>query len=88
MVQEVRKFGERLVLVCRNPGIHKEILRETNQKIAHRLEVPDDVSTVAAMLGLDRDQRSLLKKLPRGVGFLRVGTNPPMLVRFRALAGL
>lgn len=88
MVQEVRKFGEGLVLVCRNPGIDKEILRETNQKIAHRLEVPDDVSTVAAMLGLDRDQRSLLAKLPRGVGFLRIGTNPSVLVRFRALADL
>lgn len=53
MLQETRKFGEGMILVCRNPGIHVDILRETNQKIAHKLDVPQDVSSVANMFSLD-----------------------------------
>lgn len=84
MLQEVRKFGEGLILVCRNPGIDDDILRETNQKIAHKLDVPRDVSSVASMLGLDTEDKKLLHSLPRGVAFARIAGNPTVLVRVKA----
>jgi len=84
MLQEVRKFGEGLILVCRNPSINDDILRETNQKIAHKLDVPKDVSSVANMLGLDMADRKLLHSLPRGVAFARIAGNPTVAVRVKA----
>lgn len=84
MLQEVRKFGEGLILVCRNPGISDDILRETNQKIAHKLDVQKDVSSVANMLGIDAGDSKLLHSLPRGVAFARIGGNPTVLVRVKA----
>jgi DNA helicase HerA-like ATPase len=83
MLQEVRKFGEGLILVCRNPGIDDDILRETNQKIAHKLDVPKDVSSVASMLGLEAEDKKLLHSLPRGIAFARIGGNSTVLVRVR-----
>lgn len=83
MLQEVRKFGEGLILVCRNPGISDDILRETNQKIAHKLDVQKDVASVASMLGLGSEGRALLRSLPRGVAFARIGGNPTALVRVK-----
>jgi len=84
MLQEVRKFGEGLILVCRNPGIDDDILRETNQKIAHKLDVPKDVSSVASMLGLDAEDKKLLHTLPRGIAFARIAGNPTVLARVKA----
>jgi len=84
MLQEVRKFGEGLVLVCRNPGISDDILRETNQKISHKLDVPRDVAAVGSMLGLDSKDRELLRRLPRGVAFARIAGNPTALVRIKS----
>lgn len=83
MLQEFRKFGEGLILVCRNPSIHDDILRETNQKIAHRLYVPKDVASVGSMLGLGPEDRALLRSLPRGVAFARIAANPTALVRVK-----
>lgn len=83
MLQEVHKFGEGLILVCRNPSIHDDILRETNQKIAHRLYVPKDVASVGSMLGLGPEDRALLRSLPRGVAFARIAANPTALVRVK-----
>ena len=84
MLQEVRKFGEGLILVCRNPGVSDDILRETNTKIAHKLDVPKDVTSVSDMLGLAREDRALLRSLPRGVAFARIAGNRTALVRIKA----
>ena len=81
MLQEMRKFGEGLILVCRNPAISDDILRETNREIARKLDVPKDVNSVPSMLGLDREQRSLVRSLPRGVAFTRIGGNPTVLTK-------
>ena len=83
MLQEIRKFGVGLILVCRNPGIGDDILRETNQKIAHRLAVPKDVTAIGEMLGLSAEDQKLLPSLPSGVAFARIGSNPTALVRIK-----
>lgn len=83
MLQEVRKFGEGLILVCRNPSIDDDILRETNQKIAHKLDVPRDVSSVGSMMGLDAEDKKLLHSLPRGIAFARIAGNPTVLARVK-----
>ncbi|WP_332445765.1 ATP-binding protein [Dehalococcoides mccartyi] len=83
MLQEVRKFGEGLILVCRNPSIDDDILRETNQKIAHKLDVPRDVSSVASMMGLSAEDKKLLHSLPRGIAFARIAGNPTVLARVK-----
>jgi DNA helicase HerA-like ATPase len=83
MLQEIRKFGVGLILVCRNPGIGDDILRETNQKIAHRLAVPKDVAAIGEMLGLSAEDQKLLHSLPSGVAFARIGSNPTALVRIK-----
>ena len=83
MLQEVRKFGEGLILVCRNPKISDDIMRETNQKITHQLNVPGDVNYIVKMLDLGDEDRKLLYKLPRGVAFARIAGNPTVLVRVK-----
>jgi len=83
MLQEMRGFGEGLVLVCRNPGISKDILRETNQKIAHKLDIPEDINPIGRMLDLDSGQKKLLHRLPPGVAFARIGVNATALARIR-----
>lgn len=84
ILQELRKFGEGLVLVCRNPGISDDIMRETNQKIAHKLDLPKDVNAVSNMLGLSGNDKGLIHKLPRGVAFARIAGNPTTLIRIKA----
>ncbi len=65
-------------------SIDDDILRETNHKIAHKLDVPRDVSSVASMLGLDTEDKKLLHSLPRGMAFARIAGNPTVLVRVKA----
>jgi hypothetical protein len=83
MLQEVRKFGEGLLLVCRNPRIGDDILGETNQKITHKLDVPKEVNSIAAIMGLRKEDKDLLHRLPPGIAFARVGGNPTTLIRVR-----
>jgi DNA helicase HerA-like ATPase len=83
MLQEVRKFGEGLVLICRNPAIGDDILRETNQKIVHKLDLPQDVNKITDTLSLTSVEKELLKRLPPGVAFVRIAGNPTTLIRVR-----
>ncbi len=61
ILQEVRKLGEGIFLVCRNTSISRDILQETNQKIAHRLD-KGDVDSIAKTLGLR--EKDFLGSLP------------------------
>ena len=79
MLQELRGFGAGLVLVCRNPAIGEDILRETNQKITHMLDVPRDRAVVATTLGLPEPE--LIGKLAPGLVFARIARNPTVPVR-------
>jgi DNA helicase HerA-like ATPase len=83
MLEEMRKYGEGLILVCRHPAIGKDILRDTNQKIAHQLAEPGDVTAMAKMLQLKGGAADNIRQLPPGVAYVRVGTNAAALVRVR-----
>jgi DNA helicase HerA-like ATPase len=80
ILEEMRKYGEGLILVARNTGIGKGVLRETNQKIAHRLDEKSDIATVAELMGIS-ETKDLIRRLPRGMGFVRTGTEVAKLVK-------
>ena len=83
MLQQMRKFGEGLILVCRKPAIGDDILSETKQMITHTLIVPKDVSYISSTLGLSAQDREMLHSLPRGVAFARIANNPTTLIKVR-----
>ncbi len=81
ILEEMRKYGEGLVLVGRNSSIGKVILRETNQKIAHRVAA-DDINNVGKLVGIKKThEQELIGRLPRGVAFVRAGTQPAFPVK-------
>lgn len=79
ILQELRKFGEGLILVCRNPDISDDIMRETKQKIVHMLDLPEDVNKVSKMLGLKPAEKDLLNRLPPGLAFSRIEGNSALI---------
>ncbi|MCL4437347.1 MAG: DUF87 domain-containing protein [Thaumarchaeota archaeon] len=80
MLEELRKFGEGVIIVARNTDIPKIVLRETNQKIVHKLQLPQDIDGAAEMLGI-KPQKDIIADLPPGVCFLKSAGDKPKLVR-------
>lgn len=85
ILQEARKFGLGIVLVCRNPGISEDILRETNQKISHKLALPKDISLVARMMGLQDEEKNLISRLPSGLAFACISGKPTVGARIHRI---
>lgn len=80
MLEELRKFGEGVIIVARNTDIPKIVLRETNQKIVHKLQLPQDIDSAAEMLGI-KPQKDIIADLPPGVCFLKSAGDKPKLIR-------
>ena len=80
MLEELRKFGEGVIVVARNTDIPKIVLRETNQKIVHKLQLPQDIDSAAEMLGL-KLQKNIITDLPPGVCFFKSAGDKSELVR-------
>ncbi|MBI2937723.1 MAG: ATP-binding protein [Thaumarchaeota archaeon] len=80
MLEELRKFGEGVIVVARNTDIPKIVLRETNQKIVHKLQLPQDIDGAAEMLGI-KPQKDIIADLPPGVCFLKSAGDKPKLIR-------
>lgn len=80
MLEELRKFGDRLIIVARNTDIPKIVMRETNQKIVHRLQYPQDIDMAAKMIGLT-SEKGIISDLPPGVCFFKSATDEAQLVR-------
>ncbi len=80
MLEELRKFGEGVIIVARNTDIPKIVLRETNQKIVHKLQLPQDIDGAAEMLGI-KPQKDIIADLPPGVCFLKSAGDKPKLIR-------
>ncbi len=80
MLEELRKFGEGVIIVARNTDIPKIVLRETNQKIVHKLQLPQDIDGAAEMLGI-KPQKDIISDLPPGVCFLKSAGDKPKLIR-------
>lgn len=83
ILEEMRKYGEGLILVARYPGISDIVLRETNQKISHRVKEDKDVNRIARLLEIEKDDKRLLSNLPSGIAFIKTGTDPVRLVRVK-----
>jgi len=67
ILEEMRKYGEGLILVARYPKLSDIVLRETNQKISHRVIESKDVNQIAHLLDMTREEKKLLTNLPRGL---------------------
>lgn len=80
MLEELRKFGDGLVIVARNTDIPKIVLQETNQKIVHKVEEIGDVNVLTKMMG-DKSEKGIIRHLPPGICFFKSSGNEARLVR-------
>jgi Helicase HerA, central domain len=67
LLAEIRSYGEALVIVDQSPStVARDVVRNTNLKIAHRVVDPDDREVLGGSLGLEPEAN-------RVIGRLRVG---------------
>ncbi|WP_176711286.1 ATP-binding protein [Streptomyces sp. Ncost-T6T-1] len=67
LLAEVRAYGEALVVVDQSPAaVAREVLRNTNLKLAHRIVDTDDQRSLGGALGLSDTETSLLGSLTVG----------------------
>jgi Helicase HerA, central domain len=67
LLAEVRGYGESLVIVDQSPGaVARDVLRNTNLKVSHRLLASEDRESVAASMGLPEDGSWSLARLEPG----------------------
>lgn len=77
MLAEARSFGEQVIVVDQSPAkVDSSVLRNTNTKIVHRIVHPEDQEQVAAALGLDAEDRSVLGALGRGQALISTRREP------------
>lgn len=73
LLAEIRAYGEGLVIVDQSPAaVAREVLRNTNVKLVHRIVDRDDQKALGGALGLDEEASSMLGSLQ--VGRLLVST--------------
>ncbi|MFI8425893.1 ATP-binding protein [Streptomyces sp. NPDC085479] len=67
LLAEVRAYGEALVVVDQSPAaVAREVLRNTNLKLAHRIVDTDDQQSLGGALGLADEETGLLGSLTTG----------------------
>jgi hypothetical protein len=67
MLAEVRSYGEQVIVVDQSPAkVAADVVRNTNLKILHRTVSAADQAQVAAAVGIEADDASLLGSLARG----------------------
>ncbi|MGW6690608.1 ATP-binding protein [Streptomyces sp. NPDC054961] len=67
LLAEVRAYGEALVVVDQSPAaVAREVLRNTNLKLAHRIVDTDDQQSLGGALGLADTETSMLGSLTVG----------------------
>lgn len=67
LLAEIRSYGEALVIVDQSPGaVARDVLRNTNLKVAHRLLAPEDREEVGASIGVPEDGSWGLTRLEAG----------------------
>ena len=73
LLAEVRAYGESLVVIDQSPAaVSREVLRNTNVKLVHRVVDREDQRTLGGSLGLDEEASAMLGAL--SVGRLLVST--------------
>lgn len=67
LLAEVRAYGESVVVVDQSPAaVAREVLRNTNLKLAHRIVDPRDQESLGGSIGLAEDERDTLGSLAVG----------------------
>ena len=67
MLDEVRKYGESLMIVDQIPNkLTPEVLKNTNTKIVHRIFAIDDKEAIGNTMALSKEQKEFLSKLEVG----------------------
>jgi Helicase HerA, central domain len=73
LLAEIRAYGEGLLIIDQSPAaVAREVLRNTNVKLVHRIVDRDDQRALGGALGLDEEASSMLGSLQ--VGRLLVST--------------
>ena len=71
MLTEIRSYGEGVVVVDQSPSsVAREVVKNTNTRIAHRVLDPDDRELLGGSLGLAREATLGMSRLPRGVALV------------------
>ncbi|GAA1832230.1 ATP-binding protein [Microlunatus capsulatus] len=86
MLAEIRSYGESVLVVDQSPAaVARDVLRNTNLKIAHRLPDPDDREVVGGSLGMIEKHYLSLTKLGRGEALMATRrTGEAQLIRIQA----
>lgn len=67
MLAEIRSYGEAVIVVDQSPSaVARDVVRNTNLKISHRLPDPEDREVVGGSLGLAEDAFPSLARLRKG----------------------
>jgi DNA helicase HerA-like ATPase len=67
MLAEIRSYGEAILVIDQSPAaVARDVVRNTNLKIAHRLPDPEDRDVVGGSLGLSEEEMPSLARLSRG----------------------
>jgi hypothetical protein len=93
MLAEMRAYGQGFIIADQIPGqLAATVVKNTEQKIIHRLAARDDRELVGATANLTTEQERFIATLPQGRAVVYGGTDDrPMLVQmapFTGVAGL
>ncbi len=83
ILAEMRAFGEAVIVVDQSPAaVAREVLRNTNLKIVHRIVDPVDRATIGGTLGLTESEAAVIAHLDVGEALISVRRRThPMAVR-------
>lgn len=88
LLAEIRSFGESIVLLDQSPAaVARDVVRNTNTKIIHRLLDPDDRELIGGAVGLESKATAFLTQLMPGQAALATARLPrPQLLQVDALS--
>lgn len=67
LITEVRSYGEGLMIVDQSPSkLMRDVIKNTNVKIIHRISPKDDREAVSSCMGLRSDQEAMIATLEKG----------------------
>ena len=67
LITEVRAYGEGLMIVDQSPSkLMRDVIKNTNIKIVHRISPKDDREAVGSCMGLRTDQEEMIATLEKG----------------------
>lgn len=67
MLTEIRSYGEAVLVVDQSPSaVARDVVKNTNLKITHRILDPDDRHVIAGSMGMDEAQERSIGTLDRG----------------------